>query len=235
VSKAAHLMMVGARDEGSVKGDDFYASPPSAVHALCRVERFDGPIWEPACGDGAISRVLSEHGNDVVSTDLVERGFGRGHIDFLMEYTTMAPNIVTNPPYKIADQFAAHAVSLATSKVAFLMRLVWLAGQRRRRMFESTHLARVWVFSARIPRMHRHGYVGPTTTSTIDFAWFVWDRVHIGPPTIGWLSSAPSRDGAHDLGVSPRAAAGCPTGSFPPSTSPSGPLHPPMRDRAAAF
>lgn len=185
--KAAHLMMVGARDAGSTKGDDFYASPPSAVEALCDVERFDGPVWEPACGDGAISKVLAARGYDVVSTDLVARGYGESRIDFLMECATRAPNIVTNPPYKLAEQFAAHALRLSTGKVAFLMRLVWLEGQRRRKFFEATPLARVWVFSGRIPRMHRHDYDGPTTTSTIAFAWFVFDHAHSGPPALGWL------------------------------------------------
>ena len=186
-TKAAHLMMVGARDAGSAHGDDFYASPPEAIEALCGVERFDGPIWEPACGDGAISKVLTAHGYDVVSTDLVERGYGQGRIDFLMEYESRAPNIVTNPPYKLAEQFVRHSLKLTTGKVAFLMRLVWLEGQARGRLFKTTPLAKVWVFSGRIPRMHRHDYEGPRTTSTIAFAWFVFDHAYVGEPTIGWI------------------------------------------------
>lgn len=186
-NRAAHLMMVGARDAESIRGDDFYASPPQAIHALCDVEKFDGPIWEPACGDGAISSVLDARGYETVSTDLVHRGYGTGGIDFLMEWQPRAPNIVTNPPFKLAEQFAERAVRLTSGKVAFLMRLVWLEGQRRRKLFTSTPLARVWVFSGRIPRMHRHDYTGPTTTSTIAFAWFVWDRAHNGPPVLGWL------------------------------------------------
>ncbi len=186
-TKAAHLMMVGARDAKSQRGDDFYASPPEAVEALCGVEQFDGPIWEPACGDGAISKVLEAHGYSVISTDLVERGYGQGRVDFLMEYQARAPHVCTNPPFKLAEQFARHALALTTGKVAFLMRLVWLEGQARRKLFESTPLARVWVFSGRIPRMHRHDYGGPKTTSTIAFAWFIWQAGHVGPPTLGWL------------------------------------------------
>lgn len=186
-NRAAHLMMVGARDAGSIHGDDYFDTPHEAVDALCRVEVFDGPIWEPACGAGAISTALAAHGYSVVSTDLVDRGFGDSRVDFLMELQGCAPNIVTNPPYKLGDEFAEHAVALATGKVCFLMRVAWLAGQRRRKIFERTKLARVWVFSKRIPRMHRPGYKGKKVTSTIDFAWFVWDREHFGPPTLGWL------------------------------------------------
>lgn len=183
--------MVGGRTgetfrEG-LRGDDFYATPPEAVKGLLSVEHFDGPIWEPACGDGAISRVLSEAGYTVVSTDLVERGYGEGRIDFLMERKSLAPNIVTNPPYKNGVEFAEHAVELASQKVAFLMRLVWLEGARRQKFFTKTPLARVWVFSKRIPRMNRHDYDGPTVASSIAFAWFVWDHGHDGPPVLGWI------------------------------------------------
>lgn len=183
----AARMMVGARTAKSIRGDDFYASPPEAVEALCNVERFDGAIWEPACGTGAISDVLAKRGYPVISTDLAYRGYGDGGVDFLMEYAARAPNIVTNPPFKLAEQFAEHALLLTGGKVAFLMRLVWLEGQRRRNLFVRSPLARVWVFSRRIPRMHRHDYTGPTTTSTIAFAWFVWEHGHSGRPELGWL------------------------------------------------
>lgn len=186
--KAAHLIMVGSRNARSKRRDDFYASPPEAVNALCNVEKFAGSIWEPACGDGAISKVLIERGYDVLSTDLVSWGYGTGRVDFLLEYEGRAPNIITNPPYKLAGEFAEHAVRLVSGKVALLMRLAFLEGQwRRARLFENTPFARMWVFSRRLPRMHRHDYDGPKTTSTIAFAWFVWDKLHVGAPTIGWL------------------------------------------------
>jgi hypothetical protein len=57
---------------------DFYPTPPEAVRALLSVETFTGSVWEPACGDGAISKVLIEAGFEVVSTDLIDRGFGTG-------------------------------------------------------------------------------------------------------------------------------------------------------------
>ncbi len=80
--KATHLMMVGSRDARTIHGDDFYSSPSKAVIALCNVERFFGPIREPACDEGAISKVLVECSYAVVSTDLAPRGYGTGRIDF---------------------------------------------------------------------------------------------------------------------------------------------------------
>lgn len=184
---ACHLPMLGARAAGSLRGDDFHETPRVAVEALLNVEQFDGPVWEPACGHGAISRVLEERGIPTINTDLVERGYGEGRIDFLMEMDPRAPNIITNPPFKLAAAFADKASLLAARKVAFLCRLGWLEGKARRQLFQRTSLARVWVFSGRLPMMHRVGWEGEKSTSAIAFAWFVWDRAHSGPPQLGWL------------------------------------------------
>lgn len=175
-----------ARATLAERRDDFYETPAVAVEALLAVEDFVGAIWEPACGAGAIAEVLSEYGREVIATDLVDRGYGTSRVDFLMESRLLAPNVITNPPYKLADEFARHAVELGADKVALLLRLVWLAGQRRRLILSC--LARVWVFSGRLPRMHRVGWEGARSeSSTIDFAWFVWERRFAGKPTLGWL------------------------------------------------
>ena len=78
---------------------EFYPTPPEATRALLSVESFEGDIWEPACGDGAISKVLEAAGYQVVSTDLIDRGFGAGGHNFLKSSRPLAKNIITNPPY----------------------------------------------------------------------------------------------------------------------------------------
>src|SRR4051812_35539618 len=97
--------MIGRRPSGSRRTSDFHETPRVAVEALLGVETFTGPIWECACGKGAISKVLIEHGRTVISSDLVDRGYGPGNIDFPLEWQPRAPNIVTNPPYKLALEF----------------------------------------------------------------------------------------------------------------------------------
>jgi hypothetical protein len=154
---------------------------------LLKVEEVHRPIWEPACGHGAISRVLDSAGYEVISSDLVPRGYGDGRVDFLMEFAPRAPNIVTNPPFKLATEFARKAVRLTTGKVALLCRLGWLEGRERGRMFAQLPLARVWIFSGRLPMMHRVGFMGERSSSAIAFAWFVFDHEHSGAPTIGWI------------------------------------------------
>lgn len=187
MAKTAHLMMVGARVAGYNAEDDHYPTPDIAIESLLRVERFEGDIWEPACGEGSISRMLEKWGHRVISTDLRERGYGEGGVDFLSERVARAPNILTNPPYSVGTEFARHAVGLVSGKVALLVRLAFLEGQKRRSLFEESQLARVWIFSARLPRMHKVGWTGNRSTSTTAFAWLVWQMDAVGPPRIGWL------------------------------------------------
>lgn len=167
--------------------DDFYPTPPRATRALLDVEQFYGTIWEPACGDGAISKVLLDAGHDVISTDLIDRGYGTPHRDFLLEYRTRADNIVTNPPFKHAEEFAWHALRCAHRKVALLCRLAWLEGKARNKLFTSTPLARVWVFSSRVPMLRGGAEMMKGGGGMIAFAWFVWDHAHAGEPRLGWL------------------------------------------------
>lgn len=176
-----------AADPVNREKDDFYPTPPEGTRALLQVERFDGAIWEPACGDNAIVDVLRATGHDVIGTDLVPRGANAaGRVDFLMEYRSRAPNIVTNPPFKLSEAFARKALALSTGKVAFLCRLAWLEGQERRALFQSTPLARVWVFSKRL-KIWRRGQATSEGGGMIAFAWFVWEHGHEGPPVLGWL------------------------------------------------
>lgn len=174
-------------DAESREKDDWYPTPRAGTEALLSVEKFDGPIWEPACGDGAISNILAEHGYTVVSTDLVARGFGTPRVDFLMEQRSLAPNIVTNPPFKYVEGFVAKALALTTGKVAMLARLAFLEGKQRRVMFESTPLARVWVFSKRLAISRAGEEWRSKQGGMVAFAWFVWDHSYVGKPTLGWL------------------------------------------------
>ena len=65
-------------------GPDFFPTPRWATFALIENEKFNGEIWECACGDGTMSRVLEETGQPVRSTDLYDRGFGEAGVDFLI-------------------------------------------------------------------------------------------------------------------------------------------------------
>lgn len=178
--------MVGVAGNQARARNDFYQTPGSASRALFSVEKFSETFWEPACGDGAICRIAeTDFGYKPVGTDLIQRSYGLGGRDFLQEAVLLGQDIVTNPPFGMAEKFLKHAMSLRPNKIAFLGRLQFLEGQRRKKLLE--RLARVYVFSKRIPRMHNPDYVGKTTTSLLAFAWFVWDKSHSGEPIIRFI------------------------------------------------
>lgn len=174
--------------------DDLYETPPEATLALLRAERLPQFLWEPACGRGAIVNVLREAGHEVVATDLVDYGLpitapSYYRRDFLLEQSAPAgcQGIVTNPPFKLAEQFIAHALELCPL-VVMLLRLAFLESERRRDILENGYLARVHIFRNRLPMMHRDGWEGPKASSATPFAWFVWDRSHTGPTELRRIS-----------------------------------------------
>lgn len=166
-------------------GPDFFPTPAWATHALVDNERFDGEIWECACGDGSMARVLKEAGHRVFASDLYPRGFGKTGVDFLAA-ARRTDNIVTNPPYNCAEAFVAQGLKLARRKFALLLRLAFLEGANRAEtIFLTAPPARVWVFSERITfYMKRAKRAGGGTTA---YAWFVWDKVATGPTELRWL------------------------------------------------
>lgn len=181
--------LIGAKTRGEREKDDFYATAPASVEALLQVERFDGPIWEPACGDGAICRVLEAAGHEVHASDLVDRGYGQTGVDFLMEWQPRAPNIVTNPPFKLGTQFIKKALDLSTGKVAMLLKVGFLEGIERTPVFDDAPFARLWVFRRR-QTLLKGGSQAITMNGAggmISYGWFVWEHGYTGRPTLGWL------------------------------------------------
>lgn len=170
------------RHELSARGNDLYETPPEAVRALMAVEQLPQRLWEPACGPGSIVRVLRGAGHDVLATDLVDYDSPNQMyhgVDFLIPGLAEAFNdrraIITNPPYKFADDFVRRALHLSDT-VYMLLRLPFLESERRRDILEGGRLSRVWVFRNRLPMMHRDGWDGPKNSSATAYAWFVWTR-----------------------------------------------------------
>ena len=154
-------------------GPDFFPTPSWATHALIENEKFAGDIWECACGDGAMSKVLENVCSNVISTDLHERGYGEAGYDFIGT-ERVADNIITNPPYNCAETFVRTGVQQSKKKFALLLRLAFLEGANRARtIFTECPPSRVWVFSERIT-FYPAGAVKKGSGTTA-YAWFVWD------------------------------------------------------------
>lgn len=162
-----------AGGNGKRTADDFYATPPEALIALLRsgaLHDFPSRIWEPACGDGAMSRLLLADRFDVVSTDLVDRGYedGLGGIDFLATTVPLAQGIITNPPFALAAKFIQHAWNLRIPFVALLLKATFFHAASRVQMFEEIPPA--WI----LPVTWRLDFTGGGAP-TMDCSWFVWD------------------------------------------------------------
>lgn len=168
-----------------LNGPDFFPTPSWATHALIENEHFSGDIWESACGNGAMSKVLEQTGECVRSSDLYDRGYGDAGIDFL-DSSIKSCNIVTNPPYNAAEGFVKAGLQAASSKFALLLRLAFLEGANRQRtIFTTSPPSRVWVFSERIT-FYPAGAVQKGTGTTA-YAWFVWDKDAASKTELRWL------------------------------------------------
>jgi hypothetical protein len=190
VSASKKTYVRGLRDDPENREkDDFYPTHPSATRALLSVEKFEGAIWEPACGEGDMSKVLEAAGHEVISSDLIDRGYGETGVDFLRVWKGRAPNVITNPPFKLAVPFVNIALQLTTGKVAMFLRLAFLEGQRRGPWFKRTPLRRVYVMSGRVPFQRGRLAADDDSVGVIAFAWFVWEHGYEGEPSIGWLDT----------------------------------------------
>lgn len=167
---------------------EFFPTPAWATEALLTKEEFGPLVWEPACGDGAISEVLKEHGYIVHSTDLYDHGYryGVAEADF-MDYHMVGCDIVTNPPFSLAEKFIRRGATLAHNKMALLLNTAFLGGQARAKdLFVHHPPSRVWVISKRITFYPKGEEVKNSGTQV--HAWYVWDKGHIGPTQLGWLA-----------------------------------------------
>lgn len=174
------------------KAADFYPTPFDVTEALMRFLAFEDKqyIWEPACGDGAISRVLKAHGHEVYSTDLrKDSGYGQeGGLDFLA--FDPAPEtgipisavyndwIITNPPFKVADGFIKKALSI-TPNVALLLKATYWHAKRREPLFREHPPA--WV----LPLTWRPAFLEAERGKSplMEVSWFVWNTENLDSGT----------------------------------------------------
>lgn len=186
INKSNALSIVGSsRRNGDREVDDFYPTPAYAVEELLKREEFFGNVWECACGEGDISKVFESNGFNVLSTDLIPRGYGE-ELDFLTS-DIKSNNIVTNPPYRLALDFVLKAKQNCDSKIAMFLKTVWLESDSRYEMFQDTEfsLKTVYQFSKRVS-LYKGG-VKMKNGGMIAYAWYVWDKSYKGKPSIEWI------------------------------------------------
>ena len=169
---------------------DYYATDPQAVEMLLTLETFSPLIWEPACGEGHISKVLAAHGHEVISTDLIYRGFGDPEpMDFLTEtFPDFEGDIITNPPYSTGLEFVKRALETVRpcGKVAMFLKVQFLEGKRRGELFAKTPPRTVYISRSRLACAKNGDF--SHTEKAIAYAWYVWEKGFSGDPVIKWFN-----------------------------------------------
>lgn len=186
---------------GGEGGDplDYFPTPPWAARAGGELIRRLDPMprltcWEPACGAGHMVHGLADYFDAVLGSDIADRGAGPV-VDFLRpeaEGLGTADWIVTNPPFSDGEAFARTAWRRARRGVALLLRLQFLEGGQRHRMFtQYCPLTLVAPFAERVPMVK--GRWDPEASTATAYAWFIWDKAAptfpAGPmaPRVHWI------------------------------------------------
>ena len=127
--------------------------------------------------------------------NLIYRGYGKGSVDFLKYNESVNADIVTNPPYSMAQEFVEHAMELITDghKIAMFLKLSFLEGKDRRKMFEKYPPKTVWVSSSRLGcakngefKKDKRGVL--KADSAVAYCWYIWEKNFHGNPEICWFN-----------------------------------------------
>lgn len=190
-SRSAHATL-GARNyaQHEREENDYYATEPKALELLCDLETFSPNIWECACGEGHLSEVLKSRGYRVISSDLIDRGYGHSGVDFLESTKPFDGDIITNPPYKFAKEFVEHALEIVTNghKVVMFLKVQFLEGKARRKMFEKYPPKTIYVSSSRLVCALNGDFEKSAKSNAVSYAWFIWEKGYTGDTIVRWFN-----------------------------------------------
>lgn len=191
--KQAHLW---ERDEY-----DWYVEPRECSRALFTVERFEGVVWDPACGSGRIVQQAKALGLDAVGTDVVHRSsYCLRKLDFLKDgQISDFGNIVTNPPFSDAEEFIRRALKIVPhgGKIAAILPIVWLTGfSTKRNWLPISPLRKVFPLSPR-PSMPPGRVIEAGErpgNGTKDYCWLLWQVGYTGSAEVVFLNTSKARN-----------------------------------------
>lgn len=166
--------------------NDFYATSPVALEKLLAKEDFDN-VWECACGTGNLSEVLVRHGIHGLSSDLVDRGYGK-QINFLDNDIDWDGDIITNPPYKIATEFVYEAIRKLKDgrRLAMFFPQRYLSSKVRYKLFTQYPPQLVYAFSGRVSCALNNNF-GTHSNSAVDYLWIIWKKGFAGDTILRWI------------------------------------------------
>lgn len=166
-----NLNIIGGNPSDERRSLDFYPTPVECTLALLPyIPETVNTVWEPACGDGAISKVLVNNGFDVYSTELrIDSGYGAGGLDFLTHRDISTDAIITNPPFNVSEDFINKAL-LCSPVVAMLLKSQYWHAKTRYKLF--TDHTPTYI----LPLTWRPNFFGTQArgSSMLDMQWTVW-------------------------------------------------------------
>ncbi len=180
--------------------NDYYATDPNSLKIFLKRLKEDKidlnkNILECSCGEGHLSEVLLENGYAVTNIDIVDRGYNKNFMqtDFLKIDTTFYGDILTNPPYKYAKEFVEHSMEILNdnSYCVMFLKLQFLEGKARRKLFEKFPPKYIYVFSERQRcamngDFNKYENVG-NNHGAVAYCWFIWQKGFKGEPIIRWI------------------------------------------------
>ncbi len=173
--------------------NDFYATDPIAIDKLLCKYQLPHRVWEPSCGQGHLSERLRSLGYEVLSSDLIDRGYGTGGVDFLISPMLREVEcILTNPPYCKATEFIQHALDILPGNgvCAMFLKTTFLEGKGRyEKLFSVTPPKYIFQFSERIlcAKNGEFSYMKAHGGSAVAYAWFIREKGWTGNTIIDWI------------------------------------------------
>lgn len=187
-------LMLGVNPETIRQSEDFYATNPKALILFLDRLNEDGinlnyKVWECAAGMGHLADVLLDYGHEVRVTDIVDRGYSNtGILDFLTVTEKWNGDILTNPPFKLAEGFLEKGIELLedNNKLLLFLKIQFLEGQKRKELFNKYPPKYVYCYSSR-QQCCRDAEFEKYTATTQFYAWYVWEKGYKGFTIIRWI------------------------------------------------
>lgn len=190
MQNTSHAVMA-QRIEPKDSPDDF-PTPPWATRGFIKHILKNGDLsaqscLEPACGAGHMAKVLKEHFGEVRCADAFDYGYGDVRDFLTYPYETNAVDwVITNPPFRLAEEFVLRALSVAKIGVAILARTVFLESSGRYRgIFKDTPPTIFAQFVERVPMVK--GRLDIKATTATSYAWLVWEKGAVMSPRLMWV------------------------------------------------
>ncbi len=190
MQNTSHAVMSQRVEAGD--SPDFFPTPPWATRAL--IEHVVGPqrvsdltCLEPACGAGHMSRVLEEYFSSVRSADAFDYGYAPVRDFLAYPYETNAVDwVITNPPFRLAEEFVQRSFDVSRRGVAMLVRTVFLESVGRyNRLFQADPPSVFAQFVERVPMVK--GRLDEKATTATGYAWLVWEHGISDGPKLAWI------------------------------------------------